>query len=98
MNYEKQLQQLLLQIPQGRITTYKEIAHAMGHKGYRFVGSLLNKNQHPDTYPCYKVVNADGRVGGFALGQKEKIRRLHADGIEIENGKIAAFKNRLHSF
>ena len=98
MNYEKQLQHLLLQIPCGKVSTYREIAHAMGHRGYRLVGTLLNKNEHPDTYPCYKVVNADGRVGGFALGQKEKIRRLNCDGIEISNGKIADFKNRLHVF
>jgi len=98
MNYQKKLQHLLLQIPHGKVTTYREIAHAMGHKGYRYVGNLLNKNEHPEMYPCYKVVNADGRVGGFALGQKEKIRRLAADGVLARDGRIIDFKIRLFRF
>lgn len=98
MNYQHNLQQLLLKIPRGKVTTYREIAHAMNMKGYRFVGQLLNKNPHPEKYPCYKVVNADGKLGGFALGQAEKIRRLKADGIAIEKGKVADFASRLHTF
>lgn len=91
------LQQLLLQIPKGKVTTYKSIAHAMGTKGYRYVGQLLNKNPKPDKYPCYKVVQSDGRLGGFALGCKDKIRRLKMDGIEVKNDKIIGFKNKHYS-
>ncbi len=94
----ERLHALLLQIPPGKVTTYKAIAHAMGTKGYRFVGQLLNKNPHPEQFPCYKVVNADGRLGGFALGDTEKIRRLKADGIEVKQGKIVGFKERFFEF
>ncbi|MBU0577680.1 MGMT family protein [Patescibacteria group bacterium] len=97
-DYKNKLQQLLLQIPKGKVTTYKEIAHAMGIKGYRFVGQLLNKNPYPDKYPCYKVVNSDGRIGGYGLGVKEKIRRLETDGVIIENGKVINFKSVLFKF
>jgi len=96
--YEKKLQYLLLQIPKGKVTTYKEIAHAMGIKGYRFVGQLLNKNPYPDKHPCYKVVNSDGRIGGFAQGTEEKIRRLKADGIIVRDGKIVDFEDKLYLF
>ena len=98
MNHRGKLEQLLLQVPKGKITTYKEIAHAMNMKGYRFVGQLLNKNPHPEKYPCYKVVNSDGKLGGFALGEAEKIKRLEADGITIKKGKVVDFSSRLHSF
>lgn len=88
----------LKKIPPGKITTYKEVAHAMGTKGYRFVGQLLNKNPHPDEFPCYKVVNSDGKLGGFALGNENKIERLKKDGIKVKDGKIVEFKKQLYQF
>ena len=98
MKYETELRRLLLKIPKGKITTYKQIAHAMGHKGYRFVGQLLNKNEHPEKYPCYKVVNTDGRLGGFALGDAEKIRRLKKDGISVKSGKLLNFSDLVYRY
>jgi len=94
----KKLQQLLLKIPPGKVTTYKALADAMELKGYRYVGQLLNKNPEPDKYPCYKVVQSDGKLGGFALGNQEKIKRLKADGIEIKNGKVVNFIHVFYSF
>ncbi len=98
MSHREKLEELLLKVPKGKVTTYKEIAHAMNMRGYRFVGQLLNKNPHPEKYPCYKVVNADGKLGGFALGQTEKIKRLNADGITIKKGKVVDFAQKLHTF
>lgn len=70
----------------------------MGIRGYRFVGQLLNKNPNPDKYPCYKVVQSDGKLGGFALGRKDKIRRLKMDGIEVKNDKVVNFKQIFYQF
>lgn len=98
MNYQHNLQQLLLRIPKGKITTYREVAHAMNTRGYRFVGQLLKANPYPDQFPCYKVVKSDGSLGGYALGEAEKIRRLKADGILIKNGKIANFGDKVHRY
>lgn len=92
------MQRLLLQIPKGKITTYKALAEAMGTKGYRFVGQLLHKNPLPDKYPCYKVVGSDGRIGGYALGNEEKINRLRADGLVIEGDRIVGFKDVLFTY
>ncbi len=96
--YQQKLQELLTQIPKGKVTTYKEIAGAMGTRGYRFVGQLLHKNPYPDKFPCYKVVRSDGSLGGFALGARDKIRRLNGDGIMVRGNKIAGFENVLHKF
>jgi methylated-DNA-[protein]-cysteine S-methyltransferase len=95
---QKKLEELLLQIPKGKVTTYKAIAHAMGMKGYRYVGQLLKRNHDPDNIPCYKVVQSCGKPGGFALGEKEKVRRLRADGVEVRNGKIVGFMDCLFRF
>lgn len=92
------LQQLLLQIPFGRVTTYKELARAMGTKGYRYVGQLLHDNPEPDRFPCFKVVKSDGSLGGFAMGPEDKIRRLRADGIIIRNGSVENFNDRIYRF
>jgi alkylated DNA nucleotide flippase Atl1 len=51
------------------------------------VGNLLHVNPDPQRYPCYKVVNSQGRLTGrFAFGgidvQKE---RLEADGVEVSD-------------
>jgi O-6-methylguanine DNA methyltransferase len=92
------LQQLLLQIPRGRVTTYQELAKAMGTKGCRYIGTLLHRNPEPDRFPCYKVVKSDGTLGGFAMGQAEKIRRLKADGVEVRNGRIEHFEDNRFIF
>ena len=94
----KNLQRLLDKIPKGKVTTYKEIARAMGIKGCRYVGQLLNKNPEPDKYPCYKVVRSNGKSGGYSGGQKNKIQRLQNDGIEIKKGKVLNFDNALFKF
>jgi len=95
---QRDLEKLLLKIPTGKVTTYAEIAHAMNTRGYRFVGQLLKSNPFPDRFPCYKVVRSDGSLGGYALGQAEKIRRLKADGVNIKNGKILDFTAKLYRF
>lgn len=38
--------------------------------------------------PCHRVINSDGRIGGFAHGTKKKIQMLKKEGIEIKNNKI----------
>jgi len=42
---------LLRKVPKGRVTTYKEIAHAMGTKSYQGVGQAMKKNPHAPEVP-----------------------------------------------
>ena len=85
-------------IPYGKVTTYKIIAESLGTKAYRAVGNALNRNKHPDTIPCFKVVNSDGSLGGFSRGKEDKIRRLSEEGIEVIDGKIKDFEDKVHRF
>ena len=89
---ERALQLLLRKIPKGKVTTYKILAEKLKLHP-RAIAKLLSKNKHPDKYPCYKVVHSDGSIGGYIKGQKEKIRRLKKDGIEINISK--AEKNKI---
>jgi len=87
MEFRDRCYKILKQVPRGRITTYKAIANRIGSKAYRAVGTAMSKNPFKDV-PCHRVVNSDGRVGGFARGRKEKIRLLRKEGVKIMNGKI----------
>ena len=85
-------------IPRGKVTTYSEIARALGKpNASRAVGNALARNEKPDIIPCYRVVCSDGSVGGYSSGAEGKICRLRKDGIEIKKGKID-LKKYFHSF
>lgn len=50
---------------------------------------IMRKNQHPEYFPCFKVVGSDGTLTGYILGLEEKEKRLKAEGIQIFNGKVS---------
>jgi methylated-DNA-[protein]-cysteine S-methyltransferase len=80
-------------VPSGRVTTYRELAHALGTRGYRAIGAVLNRNPFAPEVPCHRVVCSDGSLGGFAWGVEKKISLLHSEGITIANGRISEFSN-----
>ena len=84
---------LVRQIPDGMVSSYGEIAKALGDiRASRAVGRMMNQNPNADTMPCFKIVKSDGSLGGFGLGIEDKIRRLSEDGMEVKDGKIVNFK------
>ncbi|MFH1107471.1 MAG: MGMT family protein [Candidatus Micrarchaeota archaeon] len=97
-SFSERVLRLLKEIPRGKVTTYRLVARRLGTNGFRAVGNALHGNSRPDEFPCYKVVRSDGRIGGYALGTSEKIRRLEADGVKVRGNKIAGFESILHDF
>ncbi len=94
MNLYEYTYNLVRQIPKGYVSSYGAVARALGDiRASRAVGQMMNQNPHPDNMPCYKIVYSDGRVGGFALGQEEKIKRLRHDNITIKDEKITDFES-----
>lgn len=93
------IQDLLLQIPYGKVTTYGEMARALGSpRAARAVGTLCGKNPEPDRCPCFKVVRSTGEIGEFALGTPDKIKRLKAEGIPISGKKIPDLGKYMYRF
>jgi len=86
------------EVPFGKVTTYKRLAMAVKTKAYRSVGNAMRSNKDLTNIKCFKVVKSDGSLGGYALGAREKIRRLKAEGIEVKDGKIVDFKKKLFTF
>lgn len=88
-SFDKDCYKLLLKIPEGKVTTYKEIAHALGKKGYRAVGRAMNRNPNLIDVPCHRVVKSNGEVGGYATGSCRKLELLRQEGVYVsEDGQV----------
>jgi methylated-DNA-[protein]-cysteine S-methyltransferase len=80
---------LVTMVPKGKVTTYKELARAMGRpRAYRAVANALARNPFPIKIPCHRVVRSNGEAGGYRLGVRRKIKLLLWEGIEVENGRV----------
>lgn len=83
--------EFLRTIPKKKVVTYGQIAEYLGNKNLsRVVGNYLHKNPDEKRYPCYKVVNSQGKLSNnFAFGGIDGQReRLEKDGIEIINYSV----------
>ena len=82
----------LLQVPKGKVTTYRELSNAVGLKnGQRVIGMIMKKNPFPVIVPCHRVVKSDGKIGGYAYGKNVKSKMLTNEGIKIKDGEIIDF-------
>jgi methylated-DNA-[protein]-cysteine S-methyltransferase len=99
LNLDKKIYKKLLEVPKGKITTYGELAKAVGLKnGQRAVGKIMNKNPYPVIIPCHRVVKSNGKIGGYAYGEEIKSNMLSREGIVIKNGKILDLENKIYRF
>lgn len=85
---------VLRRVPRGRVTTYGEIARALGSKGFRAVGMAMKKNPYAPEVPCHRVVGAGGKIGGFASGTGKKIKMLKKEGVDVVEGRVMDFEKR----
>jgi methylated-DNA-[protein]-cysteine S-methyltransferase len=49
--FAEQAYDLLRKVPEGRVTTYREIAHALGTRAYRGVGQAMKRNPYAPEVP-----------------------------------------------
>ena len=53
----KDVYNLLTKIPIGKVSTYGDIAAAIGYpKAYRAIGNIVANNPNPIIVPCHRVV------------------------------------------
>ena len=99
MNLNVKVYEKLLEVPEGRITTYKELANAVDLKnGSRVIGNIMKKNLFPILIPCHRVIKSNGEIGGYTNGKKTKFSILFKEGIKIKNGSVLDFKKRKYCF
>lgn len=98
MKLEERVYTKLLEVPQGKVTTYAELGKAVGLiNGQRLIGRIMNKNPYPVIIPCHRVILSNGKVGGYAWGDKVKTKMLSKEGIKFKDGKILD-SNVIHRF
>ncbi|MCB0309904.1 MAG: MGMT family protein [Bdellovibrionales bacterium] len=89
---------VLRQVPPGKVTTYQEIARALGSNAYRAVGQAMKRNPYAPEVPCHRVVQSDGSLGGFAWGPIKKRQLLEREGISVRHGRVQNFNQCLFKF
>ncbi|HLD02824.1 MAG TPA: MGMT family protein [Candidatus Nanoarchaeia archaeon] len=89
-SFSEKVWEALYEIPEGKVTSYKEIAKKLKTKAYRAVGTAVGKNPYAPKCPCHRVINSDGKIGNYSGkgGVKTKIRLLKEEGVSVIDGKI----------
>ena len=91
MDFYKRVYDLVKLIPLGKVTTYGEIARALGNpRASRAVGYALHKNPEPGVIPCHRVVNRNGELSGsFAFGGASAQKNLLInEGVMVKKNKV----------
>jgi len=81
-------------IPRGQVAGYGEVARRAGLPGRaRLVARLLSENADPKL-PWHRVLRSDGRIAfpDGSKGHAEQTRRLRAEGVWVEKGKVKGLK------
>lgn len=93
--------ELALSIPEGRVTTYGDLARAAGGGAMasRSISSILGKAPNQRAIPWHRIVYAGGKVW-FSPETEKKRRALYKrERIEIDmNGRIKDFEEVRYTF
>ena len=88
-DFRKSVWEILLTIPYGQTTSYKNIAHIIAEKrsmdkmSPQAVGGAVGHNPISIIVPCHRVVGANGNLTGYAAGLDKKIALLKLEGLNM---------------
>ncbi len=82
--FQKKVWHIVHHIPYGQTKTYGEKAHELGNPGsVRAVGAANGANPIPIVVPCHRVIQADGKLGGYSGGLDIKDALLRLEGAVL---------------
>ncbi len=82
--FERRVWERLLKIPYGETRSYEDLARDLGNpRSQRAVGRANGMNRVAIVIPCHRVINKDGKLGGYGGGLWRKQRLL-----ELETGTL----------
>lgn len=94
-DFYHRIYEVVIQIPEGRVTSYGAIANYLGAKGSaRTVGYALTISKK-ENIPAHRVVNRNGMLSGkHHFGSPDIMQRLlESEGITVKNDQVMNFKN-----
>lgn len=102
VSFFEKVYDMVRKIPYGRVSSYGEIAVAIGMKGSsRMVGWAMNAS-HSQTIPvpAHRVVNRNGMLTGKHHFASPTLMQelLASEGIEVVDDKVVNFKELFFSF
>jgi AraC family transcriptional regulator, regulatory protein of adaptative response / methylated-DNA-[protein]-cysteine methyltransferase len=72
-NFQIRVWEALLKIPTGELSTYEEVAAAIGKpSAARAVGGAIGKNPVGYLIPCHRVIRKSGAISGYRWGSVRK--------------------------
>lgn len=81
----------LRSVPAGKVVTYGQLAKIAGLPGAaRLVGTTLCHLPENTDLPWHRVINAQGKISmpENSPGYIEQVKRLKAEGVGVNNGRI----------
>ncbi len=89
--FEETVWHNLQEIPYGETISYTELAVRVGKpSATRAVGSANGRNRIAIVIPCHRVVNANGKLGGYGGALWRKQRLLELEGAMRQASLIAS--------
>ena len=71
--FQRQVWQITSLIPYGETRSYAWVAEQIGNpRAVRAVGQALARNPLPIIIPCHRVLNSNGKLGGYSEGVEWK--------------------------
>jgi methylated-DNA-[protein]-cysteine S-methyltransferase len=100
--FQAKVYHALVKVPEGKVTTYKELGLAIDCRSAHAIGQALKRNPYAPTVPCHRVVQSDLSLGGFGgtrSGAKidRKIALLQSEGVRL-NGNGCIEKSSVYTF
>ncbi len=72
-SFRKKVLEAMRQIPYGETRSYGEVAKMVNKpQASRAVGAANANNPMPLYFPCHRIINSNGKLGGFGGGLKVK--------------------------
>lgn len=83
--FQLKVWEALLTIPSGHVTTYSEIAEAIGNpRAIRAVGTAVGRNPVSYLIPCHRALRKSGGLGGYHWGLPVKRAILAWESARVE--------------
>jgi AraC family transcriptional regulator of adaptative response/methylated-DNA-[protein]-cysteine methyltransferase len=89
-NFQVRVWEALLKIPEGRLTTYGDLARSIGSPGAsRAVGSAVGDNPIAYLIPCHRVIRSTGAFGQYRWGAERKRAMIAYEALRFQSKKAA---------